>query len=84
VLRVILLQDSVILCKQFPLHSLWKDSLFSCEEYQRFAVQVESLLANVVMPDELIMQKYWPVYKAIAKLKHKTTILKIKGVQLDM
>ena len=32
-LRVILLQDLVILRKQFPLHPLWKDSLFSCEEY---------------------------------------------------
>ena len=32
-LRVILLQDLVILYKQFPLHPLWKDSLFGCEEY---------------------------------------------------
>ena len=41
---------------------------------------MENSLANVVMPDKLIMQKYWPVYEAVAKLKHKTAILKIKGV----
>jgi hypothetical protein len=36
-LRVILLQDSVALRRQFPLHPLWTDPLFNCEEYRRFA-----------------------------------------------
>ena len=81
-LRVILLQDSVILPKQFPLHPLWKDSLFGCEEYQRFAVRVESSLANIVTPDELIMRKYWPAHEAVAKLRHEATISEMKGVQL--
>ena len=58
ILRVILLQDSVILHKQFPLYPLQKDPLFSCKEYQKFAIQVENLLTNVVIPDKLIMQKY--------------------------
>ena len=58
VLRVVLLQDSVILRKQFPNYPLWKDSLFNCEEYQRFATRMESSLTSVVTPDELIMQKY--------------------------
>ena len=83
-LRVILLQDSVILRKQFPLHPLWKDSLFGCEEYQRFTARVESSLANVVMPGELIMQKYWPAHEAVAKLRHEAAISEIKGVQLDV
>src|SRR5436190_17227337 len=59
-LRVVLLQDSVILRKQFPCHPLWKDSLFNCPEYVSFATRVESSLADVVMPAELIMQKFWP------------------------
>jgi len=41
---------------------------------------MKSLLANVVMPDKLIMQKYWPTYEAVAKLKHKAAISKIKRV----
>jgi len=57
-LRVVLLQDSVVLRKQFPLYPLWKGSLFNCKEYLRFAARVESSLANMVTPDELIMQKY--------------------------
>ena len=84
VLRVILLQDSVILRKQFPLHPLWKDPLFGCEEYWRFAARVESSLANVVTPNELIMQKYWPAYEAVAKLRHEATISEMKGVQLHV
>ena len=70
--------------REFPLHPLWKDSLFNCEEYQRFAARVESSLADVVMPDKLIMQKYWPAYEAVAKLRHEAAILEIKGVQLSV
>ena len=32
------------------------------------------------MPDKLIIQKYQPAYKAVAKLKYKAVIFKIKGV----
>ena len=54
-LRVVLLQDSVVLRKEFPGHPLWKDPLFDGEEYRRFAGRVEDSLANVVTPDELKM-----------------------------
>ena len=30
------------------------------------------------------MQKYWPAYKAVAKLRHKATISEMKGVQLHV
>ena len=79
-LRVILLQNLVILRKQFPLYPLQKDPLFGCEEYQRFAMWVKSSLANIVTLDKLIMRKYQPAYKAVAKLRHKAIIFKIKGV----
>lgn len=59
-LKVIVLQDSVILHKEFPLHPLWKDSLFNCAKYRQYAARTESSPAKVTMPDELIMQKYWP------------------------
>jgi hypothetical protein len=35
-----------LLRKQFPDHPLWKDSLFSCGEYLRFATRVESSLVR--------------------------------------
>ena len=56
ILKVILLQDLIILYKQFLLYPLQKDPLFSCKEYQRFAIQVKSLLNNIVMLDKLIMK----------------------------
>jgi len=77
-LRVILLQDPVILRQQFPLHPLWKDPLFNCEAYRRFAARVESSLVNVVTPEELAMQKYWPTQEAVAKLGHEAAISEIK------
>ena len=40
-LRVVLLQDSVVLRKEFPRHPLWKDPFFDGEEYRRFARRVE-------------------------------------------
>jgi len=55
-LRVILLQDSVILRKQFPHHPLWKDSLFNCPEYLRFTKRAERASANAVTPAELTMR----------------------------
>jgi len=38
------------------------------------------LLANIVTLNKLIMRKYWPAYKAVAKLKYKAAILEIKGI----
>jgi hypothetical protein len=77
-LRVILLQDSVVLRQQFPLHPLWADPLFNCEEYRRFAARVESSLVNVVTPEELTMQKYWSTQETVAKLRHEAAIAEIK------
>src|SRR5277367_6020493 len=77
-LRVVLLQDSVILRQRFPLHPLWTDPLFNGEEYRRFAARVEGSLVDVVTPDELTMQKYWPAHDAVAKLRHEAAISEIK------
>jgi hypothetical protein len=43
-------------------------------------MRVESLLTSVVILDKIIIWKYWPAYKAIAKLRYKAAILEIKGV----
>ena len=40
---------------------------------------MESLLANIVTLDKIIIWKYWPAYKAVAKLRYKAAILEIKG-----
>ena len=38
------------------------------------------MLANIVILNKLIMRKYWPTYKAVAKLRYKAAISKIKRV----
>ena len=82
-LRVILLQDSVVLRREFPLHPLWKDSFFDCEEYRRFAARVEGSLANVVTPDELIMQQYWPAHEDFCEdLARQNTVAHLSRLQL--
>lgn len=79
-----MLQDSVILRKQFPSHPLWKDSLFNFEEYQRFAAQAENSLVNLVTPEELLMQKYWPAQEATAKLRHDAIVSEINSVRFGV
>ena len=83
-LWVVLLQDLVVLRKEFPRYSLWKDPLFDGEEYRRFAGQVEDLLANVVTPDELKMQQFWPAHEAVAKLRYEAVTLEIRSVWSDV
>src|SRR5437016_1838726 len=63
-----------------PLHPLWTDPLSNSEEYWRFAARVEGSLVDVVTPDELMMQKYWPAHDAVAKLRHEAAIFKIKAL----
>ena len=38
---------------------------------------MESSLASVVTPDELIMRQYWPTHESVAKLRHGAAILEI-------
>ena len=83
-LRVVLLQDSVILRQQFPRHPLWTDPLFNCEAYRRFAARVESSLVSVVTPHELTMQKFWPAHDAVAKLRHEAAISAINSVSASV
>lgn len=70
--------------KEFLRHSLWKDPLFDSEEYRRFARRVEDSLANVVTPDELKMQQFWPAHEAVAKLRHEAVTSEIRSVRSDV
>jgi len=73
-LRVILLQDSVILRRKFPRHPLWREPIFNSVEYQAFAARVESSLEDAVTPAELTMQKYLPAQEAVAKQRDDAAI----------
>jgi len=51
-LKVVLLQDSVILRQEFPHHPIFRHELFVREDYKRFALDVERSLAKVIEPAE--------------------------------
>jgi len=45
---------------------------------------VEDSLANVVTPDELKMQQFWPAHEAVAKLRHEAVTSEIRSVRSDV
>lgn len=59
-LRVILLQDSVILRRHFPQHPIFTDPLFVREDYQAFALEVEKSLQDLEEPDEIRLRNIVP------------------------
>jgi hypothetical protein len=78
----------MILRQRFPSHPLWMDPLwtnppFNSEEYRIFAARVEDSLVDVVTPDELTMQNYWPAHDAMTKLRHEAGVSKIVRSIID-
>jgi hypothetical protein len=49
--RIVLLQDSVIMRREFPAHPLWTDSVLAWDDYQTFAKDVELSLLEVEEPE---------------------------------
>ena len=45
---------------------------------------MEDSLANVVTPDELKMQQFWPAHEAVAKLRHEAVTSEIRSVRSDV
>ncbi|KAF4144063.1 Transcriptional activator of glycolytic enzyme [Phytophthora infestans] len=50
-MRVVFLQDSVVLRRQYPNHQLWKHSLFSTAEYASFDQELYSLIPAITQPE---------------------------------
>lgn len=38
----------------------------------------------MVTPDELVLQQYWPVHEAVAKLRHEAVISETRSAQSDV
>ena len=59
-LRVILLQDSVIMRTEFPDHPIWNDPLFGRADYAEFAAGVHLSLEDIALPDEVRLRNVLP------------------------
>ncbi|KAJ5605348.1 short-chain dehydrogenase [Penicillium lagena] len=60
-LRIILLQDSVLLQAQFPQHSMWDDPIFAREDYTTFAEQIRQSLLCTETPQEIQLRQTLPI-----------------------
>lgn len=59
-LRTVLLQDSVLLQREFPHHPLWEDPLFVRPDYEEFAREVEQSLEDLEEPEEIRLRRAIP------------------------
>lgn len=60
-LRIIILQDSVIMRKHFPSHPMWNSSVFLREDYKNFAREVEVALDDTEEPEEVRIRTAIPL-----------------------
>jgi hypothetical protein len=59
--RTIILQDSVLLQKEFPEHPMWDHTIFQREDYQDFARLVSQSLLHTETPREIQLQQTIPM-----------------------
>jgi hypothetical protein len=60
-LRIVVLQDSVLLRRRFPNHSIWRDPLFAMPEYIEFAERVEAGLVDSEEPHFSLIDRVYPL-----------------------
>jgi Centromere DNA-binding protein complex CBF3 subunit, domain 2/Transcriptional activator of glycolytic enzymes len=61
-LRLVFLQDSVPLRREFPFHPLWADPIFERQDYQEFAEEVELAMAEQDdEPQDALIRRALPV-----------------------
>lgn len=59
-LRVIMLQDSVLLRREFPQHPIWADPVFVRDDYKRFAEEVLESLNTCEEPEAVLVRRAMP------------------------
>src|SRR5271156_6636686 len=82
-LRIILLQDSVIMRQEFPTHPIWTDPVFRRDDYQAFAKDVELSLLDVEEPEEVQIRKTLPAIAERLSVLHQSLACDVNewGVQ---
>ncbi len=79
-LRTILLQDSVIMRKEFPDHPIWTDPIFHRDDYLAFARDVELSLMDVEEPEEIQIRKALPAIAERLSTIHHSLARDISGL----
>jgi len=93
-LRILLLQDSVVMRREFPAHPIWADPIFARDDYLAFAKGVELSLLDVEKPEEIQIRKALPEIAERLSMLHQSlardinewgagTRQRLDGIQLN-
>jgi hypothetical protein len=77
--RIVLLQDSVIMRREFPDHPLWTDPVFERDDYRAFMQDVELSLLEVEEPEEVRIRKTLPAVAERLSTLHQSLTRDING-----
>ena len=80
-LRTILLQDSVLMRKEFPQHPMWTHEVFGRADYLTFAAELEASLAVPEPPEELRLKAVIPDVSRTIQNMHEDVVRTLAGSQ---
>jgi hypothetical protein len=83
-LRVMLLEDAVVLQEDMPLHPMWKHPIFRSDEYRKFKGDQLEALRRVVDPTEVQLEKAMPLLKSKIDSVHHDLKTSVESVQRRM
>ncbi|KAL3681957.1 hypothetical protein R1sor_024913 [Riccia sorocarpa] len=83
-LRVVILQDSVLLRQSHPSHPIWRHSIFSDPSYVSFADRLKHVMISEEDPTELQLQRALPVLAERISVMHQDLSSKVSGIDLKL
>ncbi|KAF1316118.1 Short-chain dehydrogenase, partial [Globisporangium splendens] len=83
-MRVVFLQDSVILRREFSDHPLWSDPLFSTPDYREFETEVLRALPNIEQPEYRKVESAIPHVASVLRDGFASIHSKLDGVVVEL
>ena len=83
-LRIVVLQDSVLLRRRYPSHPIWQDPLFAAPEYREFAERVEVALADGEEPHLSLVERAYPLIASELQILSQTLASAEASIRLEI
>ena len=83
-LRIVVLQDSVLLRRRYPSHPIWQDPLFAAPEYHEFAERVEIALADGEEPHLSLVERAYPLIASELQILSQTLASAEASIRLEI
>ena len=82
-LRIVLLQDSVVMRREFPDHPMSADPIFARDDYLTFAKDVELSLLDAEEPEEVQIRKTLPAIAERPNMLHQGFSRDVNGLSVE-